>query len=265
MKGLGKKSFNFSKATNDIVLRNIQKLNTKKASQLNDVPTKYIKKFSDVFTPVITDDYNNCVAIGIFPECFKTAEVIPTYKKGKPTEKTNYRPSSILSNISKIYERLMHDNMSDYFNDILSKFQCGFRKRFGAQSYLLYMIETIRKTRDKHGLFAAVMTDLFKAFDCISHELLIAKLNVYGFDETSLKVIISYLKNRTQTTKVGASFSELLNIIYGVPQGSILGPLLFIIYICDLFIVNKDVNFPSYADDTTPFVCYWNEFWTNHF
>ena len=253
MECLGK-SFNFSKATNDIVLRNIQKLNTKKASQLNDIPTKYIKKFSDVFTPVITDDYNNCVAIGIFPECFKTAEVIPSYKKDKPTEKTNYRPISILSNISKIYERLMHDNMSDYFNDVLSKFQCGFRKGFSAQNCLLYMIETIRKTRDNHGVFAAVMTDLSKAFDCISHELLIAKLNAYGFDETSLKVIISYLKNRTQTTKVGSSFSELLNIIYGVPQGSILGPLLFIIYICDLFIVNKDVNFSSYADDNTPFI-----------
>ena len=91
MKGLEKKSFNFSKATNDIVLRNIQKLNTKKASQLNDIPTKYIKKFSDVFTPFITDDYNNCIAIDSFPECFKTAEVIPTYKKDKPTEKTNYK------------------------------------------------------------------------------------------------------------------------------------------------------------------------------
>ena len=81
------------------------------------------------------------------------------------------------------------------------------------------------------------MTDLSKAFDCISHELLIAKLNAYGFDETSLKVMIPYLKNRTQTTKVGASFSELLNIIYGVPQGSILGPLLFIIYIFVIFLL----------------------------
>ena len=106
MKSLGEKSFNFSKATNDIVLRNIKKLNTKKASQLNDVPTKYIKKFSDVFTPVITDDYNNCVAIGIFVECFKTTEIIPTYKNDKPTEKTNYRPISILFNISKIYDNL---------------------------------------------------------------------------------------------------------------------------------------------------------------
>ena len=116
MKGLREKSFNFSKATNDIILRNIRKLNTKKASKLNDVPTKYIKKFSDVFTPVITDDYNNCVAIGI------------------PTEKTNYRPISILSNISKTYKRLMHDNMIDYFNDVLLKFQCGFRKGLVART-----------------------------------------------------------------------------------------------------------------------------------
>ena len=147
----------------------------------------------------------------------------------------------------------MHDNMSHYFNDVLSKFQCGFRRDFGAQSCLLYMVATIRKTRDNHGVFAAVMTDLSKTFDCISHELLIAKLNAYGSDETSLKVIISYLKTRMQTTKVGSSFSELVNIIYSVPQGSILGPVLFIIYICDLFIVNKEVSFSSYADDATPF------------
>ena len=112
----------------------------------------------------------------------------------------------------------------------------------------------IRKTRDNHGVFAAVMTDLSEVFDCISHELLILKLNVYVFDEISLKVIISYLKNHTQTSKVGSLFRELLNIVYGFPQGSILGPLLFITYICDIFIVNKDVNFSSYADDTTPFI-----------
>ena len=87
VKGLEQKLFNFSKATNDIVLRNIKKLNTLKASQLNDVPTKYIKKFNDVFTPVITDDHNNCVAIDIFSEYFKIVEAIPTYKKDKPTEK----------------------------------------------------------------------------------------------------------------------------------------------------------------------------------
>ena len=194
------------------------------------------------------------MTIVILPEYFRTAKVMPTYKKDKSTEKTNCRQISILSNIFKIYERLMHDNMSLYFDDVLSKFQCGVRKGFGAQNCLLYMIETIRKTCDNHGVFAAVITGLSKAFDCISHELLIAKLNSYGFDETSLKVIISYLKNRTQTTEVGASYSQLLNIINGVPQESILGPLLFIIYIRDLYIVNKDLNFSSYADDTTGFI-----------
>ena len=83
---------------------------------MNDIPTKYIKKFSDILIAVIIDDYNNCIAIGIFPECFKTAEVIFTYKKDKPTEKTNCKSISILPNISKIYETFKHDNMSDYFN-----------------------------------------------------------------------------------------------------------------------------------------------------
>ena len=89
---------------------------------MNDVRTKYFKKFSNVFNPVITDDYNNCVAIGIFPECFKTSGVIPTYMKDKPTKKTYYRRISVLSNISNIYKRLMHNNMSDHFTDVLSKF-----------------------------------------------------------------------------------------------------------------------------------------------
>ena len=106
-------------------------------------------------SPVMTNAYNNWGDIGSFPECFKTAEAIPTYKKGKPIEKTNYRPISILSNISTIYERLMHDNMGDYFNDVWVR--------------LLYLIKTWRKTCDNHGVFAAVMTGLSKAFDCISH------------------------------------------------------------------------------------------------
>ena len=100
--------------------------------------------------------------------------------------------------------------------NFLSKFQCGFQKVFGAQNCLLCMIETIWKTRDNHRVFAAVMTNSSKVFDYISHELSIAKINVYGYDEASLKVIISFLKNRTQTTKEGSVFSEFLNIIYMV-------------------------------------------------
>ena len=95
-------------------------------------------------------------------------------------------------------------------------------------------------------------TDLSKAFDCISHELLIAKLNAYGFDVKSLNFILAYFTNRKQKTNIGSSFSDFLNILFGVPQGSILGPLLFIIYICDLFMEYDAIKFANYADDTTP-------------
>ena len=97
----------------------------------------------------------------------------------------------------------------------------------------------------------------------LSHKLLVAKLNAYGFDETSLKVNISYLRNCTKTTKADSSFSELVNKIYGIPQGSIHGPLLFIIYVCDLFIVRKDVSFFWLCRWYHPFY-YWHEIWTNY-
>ena len=105
----------------------------------------------------------------------------------------NSRSISLLSNLSKIYERYMNDEINGYFDHILSKFHCGFRKGYRAQHCLLYMMEKIRKSRDSKGVFEAVLTDLSKAFDCISHELLLAKLHVYGFDKISLTSICAYL------------------------------------------------------------------------
>ena len=106
---------------------------------------------------------------GEFPEILKIAKVTPIYKKANPFEKDNYRPISILSNISKLYERIMHNQMNNFFTNKLSKYQCGSRKGFGTQHCLLVMIEKRRKIRDNKEVFAAVLTDLSKAFDCISH------------------------------------------------------------------------------------------------
>ena len=109
--------------------------------------------------------------------------------------------------------------------------------------------------RNRKGFCAAVLTDLSKAFDCICYDLLIAKLNAYGPKRNALKLVYDYLSNRSQKTKLGSSFSTYLDFVYGVPQGSILGPLLFNIDLCDLFFENYSSDFANFADDTTPYEC----------
>ena len=119
---------------------------------------------------------------GTFPEDLKTAEVVLVYKEKKRTDKNNYRPVRILSNTSNIYERSFCNQIYNYFDSIFPKYPCGFRKRYSPQLCLLYMIEKIKQARDNNNVFAAVLTNLSKAFDCNNHKLLIAKLNAYGFD-----------------------------------------------------------------------------------
>ena len=116
------------------------------------------------------------------------------------------------------------------------------------------MIEKLRKIRDKKGIFVAVLTDLSKAFDCIPHNLLTAKLSAYGFDTKSLMFISTYLKSRKQRTRIGSAFSDYLNILFGVPQGSILGPIILIYFLSYLFYIYNDLDYANYADDTTPYV-----------
>ena len=162
---------------------------------------------------------------GNFIADFKKAEVLPPYKNSGRADKSNYRPISILSNVSKLYERCLYSQLYDYFdNNIFSKNQCGFRKGFSTQHTLLVMIEKMKTARDNKQFCAAILTNLSKAFDCICHDLLIAKLNAYGVDQNALKLVYDYLSDRSRKIKVGSSFSDYLGIIYGVPQGSILGP-----------------------------------------
>ena len=136
-----------------------------------------------------------------------------------------------------------------YFPNI----NAGFVEEYNAQHCLVSLIEKCKKSVDNGGAFGALLTDLSKAFDCLPHELLIAKLDAYGFDKCSLKLIHSYLSNRKQRVKVNDRYSSRSEMLFGVPQGSILGPLLFNIFICDMFYFLEDFDTANYADDTTPY------------
>ena len=137
----------------------------------------------------------------------------------------------------------------------LSIFRCGFRKKYSTQHALIAVIEKAKKIIDKGGTFGALLTDLSKAFDCMTHDLLIARLHALNFDMNALNMIFDYLTGRKQIVKINSSFSSYLDIFQGVPQGSILGPLLFNLFLCDLFLFVEEVDIMSYADDNNPYVC----------
>ena len=140
--------------------------------------------------------------------------------------------------------------MSQFFDNIFSKYQRDFRKGYTAQHYLLVMIEKCKKVVDNEGASVALLTDLSKAFDCILHDLIIAKLEAYGFQTHALRLVYDYLSNRKPRVKLNKTFSSWRYIEYGVPQGSIFGPLLFNIYLCDLLYFLGNLDTASYADDT---------------
>ena len=158
-----------------------------------------------------------------------------------------------MPSISKIFETEIYTQISTYIDKFLSPFLCGFRKGFSTQHCLMRFISLWQKSMDNGILGSALLTDLSKAFDCLNHELLIAKLEAYGFSNSALHYIYNYLSNRKQRVKVNNSFSEWCNILFGVPQGSILGPLLFNIYINDIFMSLEKCEIANFADDSTPF------------
>ena len=157
---------------------------------------------SDIFSNLINKHFKYCIDKGEFPNDLKHADIVPVYKKNCKCEKENYRPVSILSNLSKIYEKLMYNQLYDYFDQILFPSQCGFRKGYRAQHCLLVMIEKFKEAINRGNKLGAFVTDLSKAFDCINHQLLIAKLYNYGVSTLSINMIFSDLSNRAHRTKI---------------------------------------------------------------
>ena len=160
----------------------------------------------------------------------------PAFKKKSKTSKDNYRPISILPNMSKIYERCLYNQIQTYFDNILSKYQCRLCKRFNAKHCLVSMIEKWKESVDNGGALGALMTDLSKAFDCLLHELLVTKLGAYRFDIKSVKLIQQYLSKRKQGVNVDNACSSWKEIFYRKN---------FNIFLCDLFYFLKGVAVAS--------------------
>ena len=230
----------------------IDSLKSGKSNGPNSIPTNLLKLVSKIVSEPLTLIINKSFNEGIFPDLFKIANVVPIFKKDSKLDVSNYRPISLLSNISKIFEKIMHSRL----NKFLDKFQClydlqfGFRCKHSTTHTLIDIVEKLRKALDDNMFACGVFIDLQKAFDTVNHDILLNKLKYYGVRGIPLKWFQSYLQNRSQFVTVNDVHSFIKHITTGVPQGSILGPLLFLIYINDLHKCIKHSNTYHFADDT---------------
>ena len=211
-----------------------------------------IHSFSDVISNIVNTSFHE----GIVPAQLKLAKVVPIHKSGKRTDATNYRPISLLSAFSKIYERAMHTRLENFVNssNTLHEHQYGFRKQRSCEHALVAAQQKILDTLDKKQIALLLLIDFSKAFDMVDHEILLKKLDHYGIRGIGLKWFQSYLSNRRQFVHVNNTNSSTRELNYGVPQGSILGPLLFVIYINDMPQICKLAKFILYADDANIFI-----------
>ena len=245
--------FEFTDVTSDNIEKEIRKLDPKKASIQNDIPTKILIGSNDIVCNYLSSIYNNSKNNQNYPLSLKVADVTPIHKAKERTLLKNYRPVSLIPVISKLYERNMYDQIISYMDKFLSPYLFGYRKGHSTEQCLFIMIEMWKKALDNKKVAGAVLTDLSKAFDCLSHDLLIAKLEAYGLEKSALKFVYNYLKDRKQRTKVNGSYSSWKELKCGVPQGSILGPLLFNIFINDMFYFVDKTKIANYADDNSTY------------
>ena len=237
------------------ILKIIKSLKNSNSLGYDDFPTRFIKLSASQIAPALEQIFNLSIKTGVYPDILKIAKVIPIFKKGAPTSINNYRPISILSPINKIFEKILYARLIKYINKskLLYKYQYGFRKNHSTEQALIELVDQIRLSIGERQMTCGIFIDLSKAFDTVNHQILLDKLEHYGIRGHALELFKSYLSNRKQYVHIEKCKSQTRPISCGVPQGSVLGPLFFLLFINDLPKCCTNGKVRLFADDTTIF------------
>ena len=246
-------TFSFKRCSPNEVLKLLEKLDTKKWTGLDNLPSRMLKIAAGVLAPSLAFLFNQSISSGIVPTEWKLARVTPIFNKGKRQDVNNYRPISIIPAVAKVFERIIYDQFFKYLNenDLLVNCQSGFRSLHSTLTSLLEASNSWSVNIDNGLINGVIFIDLKKAFDTIDHKILLRKLASYGIDHRALKWFDSYLSDRQQKCVVNGELSGARAVTCGVPQGSLIGPLLFLIYFNDLPNCLSKALPRMYADDTS--------------
>ena len=229
--------FVFSPISSSNVFSLLNKLSKSKATGLDIISAKLIRECADLISIPLCNIFKKSLSSGSFPDDWNCARVTPLFKQGERTDVNNYRPISVISVIAKVFERIVYNQLIYGFlanEEIIINQQSGFRSLHSTVTALLEATDSWAFNIDRGNVNAVVFLDLKKAFDTVDHDVLLAKLSLYGIQDSAYDWLKSYLNNRTQKCVVNGSLSKVCSLGCGVPQGTILGPLLFLIYINDL-------------------------------
>ena len=252
LKSMNNNPFSTTPTTQKEIETIIESFDSSKSVGPNSIPPKILKVIAPQISLPISNICNKSFKTGIFPDQLKISKINPIHKKDSKLKISNYRPISLLSNINKIIEKLMFTRLQNFLetNNCIYKLQFGFRAKHSTNHAILSITQKIQEAINNDKLAIGIFIDLQKAFDTVNHSILLEKLNHYGVKGIANKWFESYLNNRKHFVTINGINSDKTDIKHGVPQGSVLGPLLFLIYINDLHQCIKDSNTFHFSDDT---------------